>query len=167
LFGPFRLTGILVTLRIFDARIEFVEKIHDVAKRSFGRLSLSTRETVNANFGLTRPREAERAFHFLFNALHCGGADADLARLRLPALSALPISLSRLLPEEQTRLRVQRSTAVRVPVTLFQRNALHQGVAIDVNLKLANVAGAVGGPLEGKESRAGQAHPGLIVSISA
>jgi hypothetical protein len=48
----------------------------------------------------------------------------------------------------------KRSIApLRVPVTWFQGNALHQGVAIDVNLELANQAAAV----EGKERHAGQA----------
>jgi hypothetical protein len=39
----------------------------------------------------------------------------------------------------------------RVPVMFVFCNALHQGVAIDVNLKLANVGAAV----EGKEGHAG------------
>src|SRR5262249_32426901 len=81
-----------------------------------------------------------------------------------PVFCALPISLLRLSPVERRRLPEQRSIASRrVPVTFVLRNALHQGVAIDVNLKLANVAAAV----EGKESHAWQALPRRIISLSA
>lgn len=51
--------------------------------------------------------------------------------------------------------------SLRIPGTCLPRNALHQGVAININLKLANLVAIV----EGKESRAGQAHPARITSF--
>lgn len=56
-----------------------------------------------------------------------------------------------------------RSTASGVPVTFILCNALHQCIAIDVNLKLANL----GATVEGEERRARQAHPSRIASFSA
>jgi hypothetical protein len=57
------------------------------------RISGGTRFSFICALSASRGHVGERAFHLLFNALHCAGADADLARGGVDALPGAQLSL--------------------------------------------------------------------------